>query len=153
MKTIVALGFALALLAPALHAQDTRTGAAAFLVEAAGGTAGSLAGFGVGYALADRCDSEDLVCNLENAGTALLAGTVLAALGTYVAGRLGDTEPSALGAGLGAVAGAAAGIGVWHLLTEELNVVTSDAGAVASYVVTQGIVTALGSRLVRALRD
>ena len=132
MKVIAASMIALALLPAALHAQGSRTGAGAFLVEAAGGTAGSLAGFGVGYALADRCDSEDLVCNLENAGTALLAGTVLAAVGTYIAGRLGDTEPSALGAGLRAVAGAAAGIGAWHLLTEELDVVTSDAGAVAS---------------------
>lgn len=130
-----------------------RGGPAAFAVESAGGIAGSLAGFGVGYAVAERCDGEDLVCNLEHAAAAVATGTVFSALGAYGAGRLGDTRPSGLGASLGALVGAAAGIGAWHLATEELDVVRSDVGAVLTYGVTQGIITALGSRLVRALRD
>jgi hypothetical protein len=92
------------------------------------------------------------VCNLRHAGTAILLATVGAASGVYLAGRLGETEPSTLGAVIGAVAGAAAGIGVVHLLTEELNLVSSDAGAIVGYAVTQGTVAALGSRIARVLK-
>jgi hypothetical protein len=132
--------------------QDERTGGSAFLIEAAGGIAGSLAGFALVYSTSGSCESEDLVCNLQHAGAAIAAGTVGAAGGTYIAGRLAHTQPSAVGAFLGAVVGAAAGIGVWHLATEELDVVKSDAGAIITYGVTQGVVAALGSRIGRALR-
>ena len=120
----------------------------AFVVESLGATLGSLAGFGLVYYLSDPCDTEDdVVCPLEKAGTAIAAATLGAAVGGYGAGKWQDTSPSLLGASLGAVGGAAAGIGVWHLLREELNVINSDLGAIASYSITQGLVTALGSRL------
>jgi hypothetical protein len=127
-------------------------GGTALLIETAGGIAGSLAGFGLVYSTSSDCESEDLVCNLRHAGTAALVATVGAGSGVYLAGLLGNTQPSALGAVLGAVAGLGAGIGVSHLLTEELNVVNSDAAAIVSYGVTQGTVAALGSRIARALR-
>lgn len=130
----------------------TRSGSAAFLIEAAGGIAGSLAGFGLIYSTDSGCGSEDLVCNLRQAGAAVLVGTIGAASGAYIAGRLADTEPSALGIIIGAIAGAGAGLGAAHLVTEELNWVNSDAGAIITFSVAQGVTTALGSRIVRALK-
>ena len=133
-------------------AQQTHTGGAtAVLIEAAGGTAGSLAGFALVYSTSGRCDVEDLACNLQHAGAAVLVATAGAAAGAYLAGRLARTQPSMVGAALGAVVGAAGGIGVAHLLTEELNLVNSDTGAIIGYAVAQGTLTALGSRVARAL--
>src|SRR5688500_7998840 len=142
-------------MAAALHAthSGSRTPAQAFAIEAAGGVAGSLVGFGLVYLVDDDdCSVEDLACNLENAFLGIALATVGAAAGTYLAGRAADTLPSLPGAALGAVAGAAAGIGTWHFFTEELDVVNNTEAAVVVYALTQGIVTALGSRLARALQ-
>jgi hypothetical protein len=137
-----------------LEAQrDPRSGASALAVEALGGTVGSLAGVGAGLLLTravNECESEDLVCNLRRAATTGVASVVGATVGTYVAGRAADTEPSIVGSLLGAVAGAAAGVGVVHLLTEETNVARNNATLVVAFSVTQGIVTAIGSRIVSA---
>jgi hypothetical protein len=40
---------------------------------------------------------------------------------------------------------------MWHFVKEEVNVATSDTGSRVIYAVTQGLVTALGSRLIRSL--
>lgn len=137
-----------------LEAQrDPRSGASAFTVEALGGTVGSLAGVGAGLLLTravNECESEDLVCNLRRAATTGVASVVGATVGTYVAGRAANTEPSVVGSLLGAVAGAAAGVGVVHLLTEETNVARNNATLVVAFSLTQGVVTAIGSRLVSA---
>jgi hypothetical protein len=125
-----------------------RVGTQAFLIESAGGVSGSLLGFGLVYLAASDC-GEDLSCTLQQAFGAVALGTVASAGGAYLAGRLAETQPSGVGALLGAVAGAAGGIGLWHLITEELNLVVSDEAAVLSYTITQGMVTALGSRLAR----
>ena len=127
-------------------------GGASFAIEAAGGIGGSLLGFGLVYLLGNDCDVEDLGCNLETAFGAMALGTAVSAGGAYLAGRLADTQPSGVGAVLGSVAGAAAGVGLWHLFTEELDLVNNDKAAVLSYSVAQGIVTALGSRIGRAIR-
>ena len=124
----------------------------AFLIETVGGAAGSLLGFGLLYLIGNDCDVEDLGCNLEHAFGGIALSTATAAGGAYLAGRLADTQPSGVGAVLGSVAGAAAGIGMWHLFTEELDLVNNDLAAALSYSVTQGVVTALGSRIGRALR-
>jgi hypothetical protein len=129
--------------------QNTRSGGGSFLIEAAGGIVGSLAGFGLVYSTVDECDSEDLVCNFGHAGAAVGVATAGATGGVYLAGRLGGTNPSMVGAALGALAGAAAGLGMAHVVTEELNLVNSDAGAIITYGITQGIVAALGSRIAR----
>lgn len=123
----------------------------AFGVELLGGSVGSLAGFGLGVLAGSPgdCDSEDLECILGRVGLAIAGSTVGAAAGAYLAGRAGDTDPSALGASAGAIAGALAGIGVIHLLEEELNVTTNAAALVVSYALTQGLLTAAGSRLAR----
>ena len=131
--------------------QSARSGGSAFLIEAAGGIAGSLAGFALVYSAADDCEPEDLACDLGHAGAAVGVSTAAAAGGVFLAGRLGKTDPSGVGAALGALVGAVAGLGMAHLVTEELNVVNSDAGAIITYSVTQGIVAALGSRIARGL--
>jgi hypothetical protein len=141
--------------APVLFAEHSgsRTPAEAFAIEAAGGVVGSLVGFGLVYLVDDDdCSVEDLGCHLENAFLGIALATVGAAAGTYLAGRAADSRPSLPGAALGAIAGAAAGIGTWHFFTEELDLVNNTEAAVVVYALTQGIVTALGSRLARALQ-
>lgn len=136
-----------------LQAAPEKTGGAAFVVEALGATAGSLAGFSLIYLTnKDDCDPEDLECTLETGALALATSTVGAAVGNILAGNAAHTRPSGWGAAIGAIAGSVAGIGTWHLFTEEINVSDSAAFAIAVYAVTQGIVTALGSRIGAALR-
>ena len=135
-----------------IQATDEPTGVSAFGLEALGASVGSALGFGIIYlARNDECDVEDLSCNLESAFAAIVVGTAGAAAGDYIIGKLFDTRPSGVGAIVGAVAGAAAAVGTWHLFREELGL-NSKAGEAATYVITQGVVTALGSRLVRALK-
>lgn len=138
-------------LQPAQHS-GSRTPAHAFAIEAAGGTLGSLIGFGAVLLGEDDCGVEDLGCHIENAFLGIALGTLGSAAGSYVAGRAFDTRPSGAGATLGAVVGAAAGLGAWHLFTEELDFVNSTETAVVFYALTQGIFAALGSRLVRSLQ-
>jgi hypothetical protein len=129
----------------------SRTPAQAFAIEAAGGIAGSLIGFGVVLLGDGDCSVEDLGCHLERAFLGIVLGTLGSAAGSYLAGRAFETRPSGAGATLGAIVGAAAGIGAWHLFTEELDLVNRTEAAVIVYALTQGVMAALGSRLVRAL--
>ena len=150
-------GFVRAIATP----EPARLGAAAgepgraWLLETLGGTVGSAAGFGLTALLADpdACDREDLECLLRDAAVVLGGSAVGSGLGTWGAGRLASTRPSGLGAALGSIAGVAAGLGVGHLLTEELDVASSDGARLIAFAVTHGFVTALGSRIVAALRD
>jgi uncharacterized membrane protein YeaQ/YmgE (transglycosylase-associated protein family) len=131
------------------------TGVRAFGVEALGGTVGSALGIAIGLAVAkpDDCPSnEDIACMLQRLGITAIVGVAGATLGTAVAGRWAGSDPSVVGAFLGAVAGAALGIGLQHLITEELNQSLGDAGAVVLFSVTQGILAAAGSRLGARLR-
>jgi hypothetical protein len=130
------------------------SGAAAFGIEAAGGIAGSAVGFGtVALLTADDACGDDLTCILGNAALALSAATVGAALGTYASGRAFDTRPSGAGAIVGALIGVVAGVGMEHLLREEVGLNMSDRASVATLAVTQGALTALASRAGAALRD
>jgi len=147
-------GLAQRSLLPAPHQaipQTPATGGRAFLIESAGGTAGSALGFGLIYLLGRDCDVEDLGCNLQNAFGAVAVGTAASAAGAYLAGRLGNTRPSGWGATVGSIAGAGGAIGLWHLLTEELDVVNDQGAVVVTYALTQGLMTALGSRIGRAI--
>ena len=134
-----------------MHAQQQRSGIAAFLIEAAGASAGSFAGIAVTTAVLNDCGVDDLACDIGHVAIATGVATAGAAGGAIVVGKWGGTEPSTAGAIVGAVAGAAAGIGMWHFVKEEVNVATSDTGSRVIYAVTQGLVTALGSRLFRSL--
>jgi hypothetical protein len=145
----LALGFA------AEAQEGERTWGAKFAIEALGGTVGSLAGFGAGVLVAglDECDNESLLCILEDVAITVGGSTVGSGLGAWGAGRLGSTRPSGLGAALGSLAGAAAGLGLVHLLSEELDLNPGDGVLLLSYAVTQGVLAALGSRLIAAIRD
>ena len=135
--------------------REPRSGGAAFTIEAVGGVVGSLVGVGAGVFVTravDECDSEDLACNLKQTATTGAVSVVGATAGAYLVGRSTNTEPSFAGSLLGAVAGAAAGVGVVHLLNEESNLANNNATLVVAYSVTQGIVAAIGSRIVAAIR-
>jgi outer membrane lipoprotein SlyB len=111
--------------------------------------------FGRAVARPNDCPSEDdVACALQRLGITGIVGIAGATLGTAVAGRLGGSDPSTIGAFLGAVAGAAAGIGLEHLITEQMGLTASfgGAGTVVLFSVTQGIFAAAGSRLGAALR-
>lgn len=127
------------------------SGAHSFLIEAAGGVGGSLLGFGAIYFANDSCDVDDLGCTLESVFTGIAIGTATSAAGTWLAGRAGKTDPSLLGAALGAVVGVGAGVGLWHLFTEELDVGNRRIAAALSYSAAQGITAAAGSRLLRRI--
>jgi hypothetical protein len=131
------------------------SGAGAFLIEAAGGTVGSATGFGLGVLIADvgGCGSDDIGCWLSRLGIALGISGATSAVGALLTGHMGDTQPSTAGAIVGGIAGIPAGVGVVHLISEELDLTRDDAVTWVSYVFTQGIVTALGSRIGAALRN
>ena len=133
----------------------TRSGVSAFAIEAAGGTVGSLAGVALGLAVAriDSCDSEDLACILSGLSVGGRGGVGGATLGTVVVGRRFDTRPSTAGAIVGSVVGVAAGLGVVHLITEEASTRLGRVGGVLVFSTTQGLLTALGSRIGASIRD
>ena len=142
-----------------LLAQDaptsTRSTGQRFMIEWGGGAVGSAVGGGIGLLIVSEsdCPSEELACSFEKAGIALAASALGSGTGAWLAGRIGDTEPSGLGAAIGALLGVPAGIGVVHLLSEDTEWVRSDALLFVSYALTQGIVSAIGSRIVASLRN
>ena len=150
MKLLLAVLLVTSGYAP-LHAQQKPSPFTSFLIEAAGASAGSLSGFTIAAAALNDCGVDDLECDITNVAAATTIATAGAAGGAIVIGKWAGTEPSTTGAIIGAVVGAAAGIGAWHFVKEEVNVATSDTGSRVVFAVTQGIVTALGSRLVRSL--
>ena len=134
------------------RASAVPSSSAAFTYEALGGAIGSLAGFGIGYALfSDDCEADDLSCELQGAGFTIAISAATAVAGSHIAGRAFDTNPSLAGAVAGSVIGAAAGIGAWHLVTEDLDIVSDVVPAALTYSVVHGIVTALGSHIARRL--
>lgn len=123
--------------------------AASYLIETAGGTVGSLAGFGLGLAVSrpDECNNEDLACILNGVAVGLATSAVGAGAGAYGAGRWQNTEPSGWGAALGGVLGAAAGLGVVKLMDETSPGSGEGIGAIVAYGVTHGLVTAAFTRI------
>jgi hypothetical protein len=123
--------------------------AKAFVIDAAGGVIGAGLGYGIVRALHSECTSDgDLVsCTIGPAAGALLASTALSATGTILVGRAAGTNPSAAGAIAGAIVGAVAAVGVDHLVREEFGIRTSRLGTGVTVAVTQGLITAIGSRL------
>jgi hypothetical protein len=112
---------------------------------------GSAIGIAIGLAVtrpADCPSDDDVVCVLRRLGVAGIIGVAGAVMGTAVAGRWAGTDPSVGGAILGGTVGTAAGIGLEHLLSEELNRSVGQTGVVLLFSLTQGILAAAGSRLV-----
>jgi hypothetical protein len=139
-----------AMAAPGLSGQE-RSGTGAWAIEAAGGSVGSLAGFGAGVLFVDDDCGDDLDCILDAVGTVLLTASTGSTLGAWAFGKMADTNSSLVGAALGSLAGAAAGLGVIKLI-DEAGGSGEGAGAVIGFSVAQEMVTALGSRIGAALR-
>ena len=130
-----------------------RSTSGGFTIEAVGGALGSAVGVGVGLLITDPgdCGGEDLQCIVGGLGITGLIAAAGAPVGTLLAGHAWDTEPSLLGAALGSIAGAAVGIGVIKLF-DEAGASLEGLGAGVTFTLSHGIVTALGSRWVEALR-
>ena len=138
----------------AVRADGQQAAATAFRHEATGGVIGSAIGFGGSLFVASRRNcGEDLGCSLGRVATALALGTAGAALGTHLAGRLAETNPSLAGSLIGATAGGVAAIAVDHLLTEEANLDLSRVVRAATVAVTQGLFAAAGSRIAASARN
>jgi hypothetical protein len=137
----------------AAPASAQRSGGSAWAIEAAGGTLGSAAGFGLGLAIFDDDDcGDDLACIFSDVAGVLFSAFTGAALGTWLLGRTADTEPSLGGAVVGSLAGAVAGLGVVKLLDEADPDLDEGAAAVIGLALSQGVLSALGSRIGAALR-
>jgi hypothetical protein len=149
-----ALALALTALPPSAAAQG-RSGAAAWGIETGGGALGSAAGFGLGIVIVaqdeDGC-GDDLGCIFSDVALVLATASAGSALGAWGLGGAMDTGPSLLGAAIGSLAGAAAGLGMLKVV-EEIDPMWDEGGpSVLSFTLTQGAVTALGSRIAAAVR-
>jgi hypothetical protein len=130
---------------------------AAFAIEMGGGLAGMMVGGAAGYALLAAClttaeDTPNHASPLTDASCAaptVLAGAVLVTIGgvigvKWAAGKTGAPRSTG-GAIIGVLAGAAAGGLVVNAIGNTFDE-SSDALAVSTYVILQGMGLALGSR-------
>ena len=132
---------------PKSAAPDSTTSSGeAFVVEAAGGMLGSAVGIGV-VALSTSCGGDDLGCGILKVGSAGIVGAIGATIGTTLAARHTGSRRSVLGAALGAVVGTGAGVTVHYFLTRAGGSSVGDKAAIAAVIVSQGLVSAAGSRL------
>lgn len=143
-----------ALLLAAAPAAAQSNSTEALGIEWSGGTIGSVVGLGVGLLLVHpgRCPGEDVGCVLERLGLIALTTAVTAPLGAWSAGEFAGTDPSATGAAIAGLVGAAAGVGALRALSE-LGMEPRGVAAVVVYTVTQGLVTGAGSRIGAAVGD
>jgi hypothetical protein len=121
-------------------------GGGALLIEALGGTVGSLVGIGI-IGLTANCGVDDLGCVILNVGAGGLLGAIGATVGTTLAARYTGSRRSVLGAALGAVVGTGAGLGIHYVFNQSSDRNLGDAVVVPIFVVSQGVFAALGSRL------
>lgn len=150
LSMLAAVMVATSAAAPAQEAEP----AGAYAIEAAGATLGSAAGLAAGLALSrpDRCGQDDVACIVQGLGAAALVSAAAAPLGVHVAGKVGETRPSLVGAAAGSVAGVAAAAGILKLLEEADAWGAEGIPAAVVYSVTHGVLTALGSRIGASLR-
>lgn len=116
-----------------------------FLLEAAAGTLGSLAGIAVVGLVAD-CGVEDLGCIIRTVGAGGAMGAIGATAGVTIAARRSNAPRSVAGAALGAVVGTGVGLGVHWLLNRSSDRNLGDAVVVPIFVISQGVFAAVGSR-------
>ena len=134
-----------------VQATGSRYGNAA--LQVLGGTLGSVAGVALGLAITNDCSGEDdVVCALQSLSVTGALGAVGATAGVTVAGRPASQQPSVLGSFLGAAVGTAAGIGLHHLITEEMDQGLGKAGSFALFTISQGTFAAIGGRIGAMLR-
>ena len=118
----------------------------AFVLEAAGGTAGSLAGMGI-VAVASKCGVEDLACTLLTVGAGGALSAIGATVGTTLVARQTGSNRSVPGALLGSVVGTGVGLGVHYLLNRNSDRNLGDKVVVPIFALAQGVFAAWGSRL------
>jgi hypothetical protein len=120
---------------------------AAFAIEAAAGSVGSLIGIAA-VGLSHKCGVEDLACLIMKAGASGATGAIGASLASYAAAGYTGSQRSLGGAALGAVVGTGVGLGVHWLLNHASDRNFDDPYAVVPiFTLSQGIVSAIGSRL------
>ena len=133
--------------------QDSGPSPVTVLAQWGGGSVGSAAGYSAAFLVTrpDRC-GDDPGCILP----ALAANAASAAVGSWagvmLVGRATETNPSGWGAALGSVGGAAAGAGVLVALQEIRREDLQGGTALLVFSVTHGLLSALGERVVNALR-
>jgi hypothetical protein len=118
-----------------------------FILEALGGSLGSLVGIGL-VGLTSRCGVEDLACGITSVGLGGVLGVVGATVGTLVVARYQESPRSAAGAVLGALVGTGVGLGVHYVLNNNSDRNLGDAVVVPIFVLSQGVLAAAGSRVV-----
>lgn len=137
--------------AQSVEQSDTRK----LVIESAGGTLGSLAGTAIGLAAfrVDKCPTDDdVVCVLERLSLTGVTSVVGATAGVVLIGRSRETDPSMPGALIGSIAGAAAGVGLLTLTERQRTGTGGRVVGVLLYGVTQGLISAAGSRIGDRLR-
>ena len=122
-----------------------------FMLEALAGTVGSLAGIGI-VGLTSKCDVEDLGCTILTVGAGGALGIVGATAGTSLMARRTGARRSLVGAALGATVGTGIGLGIHYLLNQSSDRNLGDQIVIPIFVLSQGTVSALGSRLVGRAR-
>jgi hypothetical protein len=121
-------------------------GPASLAVEALAGSFGSAIGMGI-VALAADCGFDDLGCEILSVGAGGIAGIVGATIGTAIAARQTGSSHSVLGAALGATVGTGVGLGIHYIFNRGTNRNLGMPVVVPIFVISQGTVAALGSRL------
>jgi hypothetical protein len=116
-----------------------------FLIEALGGSLGSL--IGVGAVALTSCHGEDFGCSVIRVGAGGVAGAIGATIGTSLTAHHTNSRRSVLGAALGAIVGTGVGLGVHYAFNHGSDRNLGDAVTVPIFVVSQGTFAALGSRL------
>lgn len=153
--TGAALALGLALAGGPTDAAAQRSDAAAWGIETVGGALGSAAGFGLGILIVAQDDEDcgdDIGCIFSDVALVLATASAGSTLGAWGLGEAADTDPSLLGAAVGSVAGAAAGLAMLKVVEEIDPMWDEGAPAVLTFTLSQGAVTALGSRIGAALR-
>jgi hypothetical protein len=130
--------------APSTRAADDPR---AFLLEALGGSVGSLVGIGI-VGLTANCGIDDLACVITSVGAGGALGVVGATIGTVLMAQYTGADRSALGALLGAVVGTGAGLGVHYLVNRASDRNLGDAVVIPIFVLAQGTFAAIGSRVI-----
>jgi hypothetical protein len=115
------------------------------VVEALGGSVGSL--LGVGAIALTSCHGDDLGCSIIRVGAGGVAGAVGATIGTTLAARYTNSRRSVVGAALGAVVGTGVGLGVHYAFNRNSDRNLGDAVVVPIFVLSQGTFAAIGSRM------
>jgi len=130
---------------PTISSSPTPNTGGSFVVEALGGSIGSLAG--IGAVALTRCVGDDLGCSIIRIGAGGVAGAAGATLGTTLAANYTKSRRSVVGAALGAVVGTGVGLGVHYAFNRNSDRNLDNALIVPLFVLSQGTFAAIGSRL------